>query len=90
MQLRDRLTLFDALAVLTIKRAEAESRMAQVFRLEERVPVPEEDSGALHLASVLVDESKSERLSMTVRPSQAKAQSVTPLLPVFAKFRLLQ
>lgn len=72
--------------VLTSEQAEAESKMANVRRLEEHVHTAEEDSRALHVARAHVHELTAERASLTAGTEYGKAEQDT----LAARIRELQ
>lgn len=81
--LRDRLGFIEIRRVLAIEQAEAESRMAEALRLEERVHMDEEDSKVLRVVRACVDELTAEGAPLTSRTEQAKQSVDPPWLLVF-------
>lgn len=70
----DCLAFIELCPVLAGECAEAESRMAEGRKLEERVHTAEDDSEALYVTRVLVDKLKAERISVTAGPEHSKAE----------------
>lgn len=87
--LHDCLELIDLSRVLSREPAEAKSKMDKVRRLEERLHAAEDDSDALRMACMRVDELTAERSLLNAGTEHTNAER-GPLAPLFANCRLLQ